>query len=197
MLLVTKQLRKCSEDVTASSTKEGPQNKPDNDTFNSNSIFVEFFGPGVNQFSIADRSAVANLCTEYGAHVGYFPVDESTIRYLEHTGRDCHEISIIELYMKKVKMFRSSGEAESTVEYDQVINIDLSNAHVTISGPRKAKERIPIDEVPKNVAQSVAKLCNVPTNDRLGASLNIEIGMIIKIFSFMSANIYVFNALPI
>ena len=181
VLLITKQLRKCGDD-----TKDEDRNKMGNnekDTSKSKAIFVEFFGPSVNQLSIADRSAVANLCTEYGAKVGYFPVDDITIDYLRHTGRDNHQVEVIEMYMKRGGMFRNSKEdsqendetTKTGIKYDSVVSIDLSDAQVTISGPKKLKERVLLEHVSENFYQSLTKLYDVPSN-RLGASINIDLG---------------------
>ena len=177
VLLITKQLRKCGED-----TNEQEQNKSDSygKTASSKAVFVEFFGPSVDQLSITDRSAVANLCAEYGAKVGYFPVDETTLEYLRHTGRDPHQIDIIEMYMKKVNMFRSisseKDEKDTKIQYDSIINIDLSGAQVTISGPKKTKERILLNSVAENFTQSLNKMYGINC-DMLGASINIDLGM--------------------
>jgi hypothetical protein len=70
-------------------------------------IFVEFFGPGVRLLSVADRSAIANMCSEYGSLIGYFPLDELTMEYLSHTGRDKQQLKCIEAYMKRVGLFRT------------------------------------------------------------------------------------------
>lgn len=178
VLLITKQLRRCGED-----TKDDERSNTENKGTNNKTVFVEFFGPSVDQLSIADRSAVANLCTEYGAKVGYFPVDETTLEYLRHTGRDPHQVEVIEMYMKKVGMFRNSkmdveGDHEATktmIKYDSVVDIDLSEAQVTISGPKKAKERILLQHVAENFTHALIKLYDIPC-DRLGASINIDLG---------------------
>ncbi len=62
--------------------------------------FVEFFGAGVSDLSVADRATVANMCPEYGALVGFFPVDEVTLEYLGRTGRDAHQVRCIEAYLR-------------------------------------------------------------------------------------------------
>ena len=189
VLLITKQLRKCGDD-----TKDEDRNKMgsnEKDASKNKTIFVEFFGPSVNQLSIADRSAVANLCTEYGAKVGYFPVDDITIDYLRHTGRDNHQVEVIEMYMKRVGMFRNSKEdsqenhetSKTGIKYDIVVNIDLSDAQVTISGPKKAKERVLLEHVSENFYQSLTKLYDVPSN-RLGASINIDLGNLLLIYGW-------------
>lgn len=68
--------------------------------------FVEFFGPGVSSLSIADRATIANMCPEYGATIGFFPVDENSIDYLRQTSREEGKIKIISAYMKATGMLR-------------------------------------------------------------------------------------------
>ena len=77
-------------------------------------VFVEFFGPGVRHLSIADRSAIANMCSEYGSLIGYFPLDELTIEYLSHSGRDTQQLKCIEAYLKRVGLFRTSHKVRPT-----------------------------------------------------------------------------------
>ena len=77
-------------------------------------VFVEFFGPGVRLLSVADRSAIANMCSEYGSLIGYFPLDELTMEYLSHTGRDGQQLKCIEAYLKRVEMFRSYCKVTQT-----------------------------------------------------------------------------------
>ena len=179
VLLITRQLRRSVEMLKTNELEGASKNDSINQAGNQ-AIFVEFFGPSVNQLSISDRSAVANLCTEYGATVGYFPVDETTLKYLRHSGRDTHQVDVIELYMKRVNMFRDTdlndeNKSSGIIQYDSVIEVDLSEAQVTISGPKKSKERILLDEVSANFTHSLAKLYNIPC-DRMGASMSIDLG---------------------
>ena len=69
--------------------------------------FVEFFGPGVAHLSLADRATIGNMSPEYGATIGYFPVDEQTLDYLRMTGRDEHKIHCVEKYMREQGLFRN------------------------------------------------------------------------------------------
>lgn len=71
--------------------------------------FVEFFGPGLDNLNLADRSTVANMAPEYGATMGFFPVDRETINYLKLTGRDDHKIKTIEAYLKENNLWRDSS----------------------------------------------------------------------------------------
>lgn len=131
VLLITKQLRQKRQ---SSSSSAGASSGPSLSSSSSQLVFVEFFGPGVAELSIPDRSAVANLCAEYGANMGYFPVDHLTMAYLKSTGRDPHQLSLIETYLKKVHLYRCGGD-DVEVEYDEVADVDLSEVQVTVSGP--------------------------------------------------------------
>jgi aconitate hydratase len=109
--------------------------------------FVEFFGPGVAQLSIADRATIANMCPEYGATVGYFPVDDRSIRYLEQTSRDSTTIKLIEAYLKASRMYRNYSDPNQDPVFSQVIELDLLDVVPSISGPKRPHDRIAIDSM--------------------------------------------------
>jgi aconitase A len=109
-------------------------------------VFVEFFGPGVKDLSVSDRSAISNMCAEYGALIGFFPMDELTMEYLSFTGREKLQLRCIETYMKKVHLFRDS-EKPNGCKYHQIVNIDFSSVIPSISGPQNSSERVPIGMV--------------------------------------------------
>ena len=77
--------------------------------------FVEFYGPGLSSLSLADRATIGNMGPEYGATIGYFPIDDETLRYLDLTGRDPHLIKLVETYAKEQGMFRTDAVARSDV----------------------------------------------------------------------------------
>nr|XP_027205633.1 cytoplasmic aconitate hydratase-like [Dermatophagoides pteronyssinus] len=110
--------------------------------------FVEFFGPGVSELSIADRATIANMCPEYGATIGYFPPDSTALNYLEQTGRDSHAIKYIESYLKAVKLFRNDyNNPREDPNYTKVYELDLSTIKISLSGPKRPQDRIPLDEM--------------------------------------------------
>ncbi|XP_045141629.1 iron-responsive element-binding protein 2 [Echinops telfairi] len=82
--------------------------------------FVEFFGPGVSQLSIVDRTTIANMCPEYGAILSFFPVDNVTLKHLEHTGFDKAKLESMETYLKAVKLFQNGQNSSGAPEYSQV-----------------------------------------------------------------------------
>lgn len=109
--------------------------------------FIEFFGPGLAQLSLADRATVANMCPEYGATVAFFPVDEKTINYLNQTGRDSKHVSYVENYLKKVKMFRNDfNDISEDPEFSQVLELDLSTVTPSVSGPKRPHDRVPFSD---------------------------------------------------
>ena len=118
--------------------------------------FVEFFGPGVAQLSIADRATIANMCPEYGATIGYFPADQKAIQYLVQTGRDKKTIRYIEEYLKAVKLFRDYNE-ETLNEpvYSQVYEMDLANVMPCVSGPKRPQDKIFVKDLVKEFRLSL------------------------------------------
>ena len=106
--------------------------------------FVEFCGPGLNQLSLADRATLANMAPEYGATMGFFPVDAETIAYLRLTGRDTAAVDLVEAYCRKQGLFRSGDAPEPT--YSSLIELDISTIVPSIAGPRRPQDRIPLAE---------------------------------------------------
>ncbi|KAK3096001.1 hypothetical protein FSP39_021854 [Pinctada imbricata] len=109
--------------------------------------FVEFYGPGVCHLSIADRATISNMCPEYGATVGFFPVDEQSLEYLRQTGRDQDKISFIENYLKAVKMFRNYANQDEDPNFSQVIELDLGTVVSCCSGPKRPHDKVPVSEM--------------------------------------------------
>uniref|UniRef100_A0A8B9BKA2 Iron-responsive element-binding protein 2 n=1 Tax=Anser brachyrhynchus TaxID=132585 RepID=A0A8B9BKA2_9AVES len=107
--------------------------------------FVEFFGSGVSQLSVADRTTIANMCPEYGAILSFFPVDNVTLKHLKHTGKD--EISVMEAYLKAVKLFRNYESSSREPEYSQVLQISLSSIIPYVSGPKRSQDRVAVNNM--------------------------------------------------
>ncbi|EMP27746.1 Iron-responsive element-binding protein 2, partial [Chelonia mydas] len=106
--------------------------------------FVEFFGTGVSQLSVADRTTIANMCPEYGAILSFFPVDNVTLKHLKHTGFDKAKLEFMEAYLKAVKLFRNDQISSEEPEYTQIIQIDLSSITPYVSGPKRPQDRVAI-----------------------------------------------------
>eukprot|EP00090_Calanus_glacialis_P010701 TRINITY_DN1914_c0_g1_i1.p1 TRINITY_DN1914_c0_g1~~TRINITY_DN1914_c0_g1_i1.p1 ORF type:complete len:911 (-),score=302.67 TRINITY_DN1914_c0_g1_i1:168-2852(-) len=104
--------------------------------------FVEFFGPGVTNLSIADRATIANMCPEYGATVGFFPVDSRSIDYLRQTSRDEKVITYVQKYMETVGMLRDFSSSEQDPIFSSVHELDLSTVVPSLSGPKRPHDRV-------------------------------------------------------
>ncbi len=102
--------------------------------------FVEFFGPGVDILSLPDRATVANMAPEYGATVGYFPIDHTTVAFLRNTGRG-EDARRVERFARELGIFRDGSE---TPEYSDVVEVDLSTVEPSVAGPARPQDRIPL-----------------------------------------------------
>lgn len=102
--------------------------------------FVEFFGPGVSTMSLADRATVANMAPEYGATMGFFPVDKETLSYLKLTGRSEEQIALVEAYYKAQGMFRTD-DSEQPI-FTDVVELDLSTVGSSLAGPKRPQDRV-------------------------------------------------------
>ena len=110
--------------------------------------FVEFFGPGVSTLSIADRATIANMCPEYGATIGYFPTDKTTVDYLVQTGREEGLIKCAENYLKAVKMFRNNyNDPNEDPVFSRVLELDLGSITASVSGPKRPHDRVAVADM--------------------------------------------------
>jgi aconitate hydratase len=103
--------------------------------------FVEFYGNGLSSLSLADRATLGNMAPEYGATMGFFPVDDETIRYLRFTGRD-ERADLAEAYCKAQGMFRTDDMPDP--EFTDTVELDLSTVTPSIAGPKRPQDRIPL-----------------------------------------------------
>jgi aconitate hydratase len=107
--------------------------------------FVEFFGPGLDQLPLADRATIANMAPEYGATMGFFPVDAETLRYLERTGRSAAVVDLCERYYKEQNLFRT---ADAPIpEFSSVLELDMSTVEPSLAGPKRPQDRILLKEM--------------------------------------------------
>ena len=107
--------------------------------------FVEFYGDGLKNLSLADRATIANMAPEYGATCGFFPVDEETIKYLKFSGRDQHTISLVEKYSKEQGLW-----ADNNVTFTKILDLDLSKVVPSISGPKRPQDKVLLTESSKS-----------------------------------------------
>lgn len=106
---------------------------------------VEFYGPGVSNLTVGDRSVVANMAPEYGATTGYFPIDEQSLAYLAQTGRSEDQINMVRAYAQATGVW---FDATAEPVYSRTIEIELSNIETSAAGPRRPQDRITLSEIP-------------------------------------------------
>lgn len=114
--------------------------------------FVEFFGPGYSELSLADRATLANMAPEYGATCGYCPIDEETLSYLKNTGRSEELVHLVEAYAKANHLFY---DASQTPTYTKTITIDLTTIQPALAGPKRPQDRILLPDVADDFAKSI------------------------------------------
>ena len=107
--------------------------------------FVEFYGEGLKNLTLADRATIANMAPEYGATCGFFPIDEETLKYLEFSGRDKETVAIVEKYAKEQGLW-SSDE----IEFTDKISLDMSTVVPTISGPKRPQDKVLLTDASSN-----------------------------------------------
>jgi aconitate hydratase len=106
--------------------------------------FVEFFGPGLEALTLADRATIANMAPEYGATCGFFPVDEKTTDYMRLTGRTEEQIALVEAYCKAQGMWHT-GEQDPV--FTDTLELDMTNVHASLAGPKRPQDRISLNKV--------------------------------------------------
>ncbi|MDZ7316680.1 MAG: aconitate hydratase AcnA [candidate division KSB1 bacterium] len=114
--------------------------------------FVEFYGPGVAAMSLPDRATVANMAPEYGATMGFFPIDEQALLYLRRTGRPEELVDLVERYAKEQGLFRTQDYAP---DYSDTLELDLSTVEPSVAGPKRPQDRTPLTQVKRSFAASL------------------------------------------
>lgn len=132
--------------------------------------FVEFYGPGVSRLSLADRATIANMAPEYGATIGFFPVDEETLNYLRLTGRDQDLINLVEAYTKAQGLFRTDRTPDPI--FFDTIELDLSTIQPCLAGPRRPQDRVPLTEAKPEFQKALASMLSNPSQ---GAKSNGQV----------------------
>jgi len=117
--------------------------------------FVEFYGDGLKNLSLADRATIANMAPEYGATCGFFPVDEETLKYLKFSGRDKHTISLVEHYSKDQGLW-----ADDNIIFSDTLNLDLSKVVPSISGPKRPQDKVLLTEAAKSFSKAQEENAN-------------------------------------
>jgi aconitate hydratase len=118
--------------------------------------FVEYFGPGLPGLGLADRATLANMSPEYGATIGFFPVDEETLVYLRRTGRPADLVERVERYCREQHLFHTPDAPDP--EYSAVLELDLGSVEPSLAGPRRPQDRVPLGALKESFLQVLPSL---------------------------------------
>ncbi|MCA0400842.1 MAG: aconitate hydratase AcnA [Proteobacteria bacterium] len=116
--------------------------------------FVEFFGPGLDNLTLADRATIANMGPEYGATCGFFPCDAETVKYLRDTGREADRVALTEAYCKANGLYREKGAADPV--FTDTLSLDLASVLPSMAGPKRPEGRIALTDIAPNFAAALA-----------------------------------------
>ncbi len=117
--------------------------------------FVEFYGEGLKNLTLADRATIANMAPEYGATCGFFPIDNETLKYLKFSGRDQHTVDVVEKYAKEQGLWASND-----IEFTDTISLDMSSVVPTISGPKRPQDKVLLTEASVSFKKVFEKATN-------------------------------------
>ncbi len=139
--------------------------------------FVEFYGEGLKNLTLADRATIANMAPEYGATCGFFPIDDETLKYLNFSGRDKQTVDIVEAYAKEQGLWVSDG-----IEFTDTVSLDMSKVVPTISGPKRPQDKVLLTEASSNfkkVYEEITKKKEPSSAKVSGEDYNLEDGNIV------------------
>jgi aconitate hydratase len=122
--------------------------------------FVEFYGPGLADMSLADRATIANMAPEYGATCGFFPVDDETLAYLRKTGRSPAEVELVERYSKEQGLFRTAATPDPV--FTDTLELDLATVEPSLAGPKRPQDRVALSQM----KESFRKTLTAPVKER-------------------------------
>jgi aconitate hydratase len=118
--------------------------------------FVEFFGPGLDHLTLADRATLGNMCPEYGATIAIFPIDEMTLDYLRLTGRDPARVALVDAYARAQGLFRTAGAPDPI--FSEVIDVDLALVEPSLAGPKRPQDRVSLKQAKRGFQATLASM---------------------------------------
>ncbi len=135
--------------------------------------FVEFYGPGLAKLSVADRATIANMSPEYGATVGYFPIDQVTLSYLRGTGRSAEVIDRVEKYAKAQKLFHNEDSPEPL--YSDRLELDMGMVEPSLAGPRRPQDRVSLREMKQTFRATLDKVFGKGSSGNGAAQVSVPL----------------------
>ena len=118
--------------------------------------FVEYYGPGLRDLSLADRATIANMSPEYGATCGIFPIDKETLKYLQLTGRSAEQIALVEAYSREQGLFHDDKTPEA--EYSELLSLDLATVEPSLAGPKRPQDRVVLAQAGESFQKALPSL---------------------------------------
>jgi len=115
--------------------------------------FVEFFGSGISRMKLADRATIANMAPEYGATMGFFPIDAGSLDYLRLTGRSDEEVELVERYTKEQQLFRT--DSQTPPKFTKTLSLDLGDVEPSLAGPKRPQDRVPLGRMKSSFEASL------------------------------------------
>jgi aconitate hydratase len=145
--------------------------------------FVEFYGPGLSSMSLPDRATIANMAPEYGATMGFFPVDEETLSYLRRTGRDEALIELVRRYTQEQGLFRTDDTPDPI--FTDTLSLDLSTVEPSVAGPARPQDRVVLREVKESFQRALKSPATERgfelSDERLSATGHVQNGYVTEI----------------
>ncbi len=143
--------------------------------------FVEFYGPGLDELSLADRATIANMAPEYGATCGFFPIDGETIRYLKATGRKADRIALVEKYAKAQGMWRDKKSPDPV--FTDTLELDVTTVEPSLAGPKRPQDRVPLSQMSESFRKALTETFGRRGNESLvsvrGTDYELEDGAVV------------------
>jgi len=133
--------------------------------------FVEYFGPGLKDLSLADRATVANMAPEYGATCGIFPIDKETLRYLRLTGRSEEQIALVEAYSREQGLFHDEKTPEA--EYSELLTLDLATVEPSLAGPKRPQDRVVLSQAAESFIKTLPSLIKPKSAAKTAATTTV------------------------
>ena len=139
--------------------------------------FVEFYGAGLSALSLADRATVANMAPEYGATMGFFPVDQETLEYLKFSNRDPELIALVEAYTKEQGIFRTDDTVDPL--YNETLELDLGAVTPSMAGPKRPQDRVELPAVKKNFTDAFGSSSKSAKTELDGEQVTLKNGSVV------------------
>jgi aconitate hydratase len=138
--------------------------------------FVEFYGAGLSSLSLADRATIANMAPEYGATMGFFPVDAETLAYLRLTGRNDAQVRLVEAYCREQGLFRTDDTPEPS--FSDTLALDLGTVEPSLAGPKRPQDRVPLSQSKKMFRDALA--ADIASRPRAAAAVATQPGVLVE-----------------